>query len=112
MIWSTRRNTDHPGGLSYLSDLYGLACDNVVNYEVNAQFNLDTIGLVLTRDQVVLANGSMVNANSTFNPDLWWALKGGGNNFGTDSSFETVLKVANSSVRGRDSVQLVDTSNP
>ncbi|CAL8584107.1 hypothetical protein XPA_009712 [Xanthoria parietina] len=74
-------------GLSYLSDLYGLACDNVVNYEVNAQFNFDTIGLVLTRDQVVLANGSILNANATFNTDLWWALKGGGNNFGVVTAF-------------------------
>ena len=87
MILSTRRKTDHPGGLSYLSDLYGLACDNVVNYEVNGLFNLGTIGFVLTRDQVVLANGSIVNANANFNTDLWWALKGGGNNFGMDSSF-------------------------
>ncbi|KAL8695588.1 MAG: hypothetical protein Q9224_003321 [Gallowayella concinna] len=51
-------------GLSYLSDLHGLACDNVVNFEV------------------VLANGSVVDANVKSNPELWWALKGGGNNFG------------------------------
>ncbi|KKA18214.1 FAD-binding oxidoreductase [Rasamsonia emersonii CBS 393.64] len=50
-------------GLWYLSDLYGLACDNVVNFEV------------------VLANGSAVNANVTSNADLFWALKGGSNNF-------------------------------
>ncbi|KAI4225437.1 MAG: hypothetical protein L6R36_003921 [Xanthoria steineri] len=56
-------------GLSYLSDLYGLACDNVVNYGV------------------VLANGSLLNANATSNSDLWWALKGGGNNFGIVTSF-------------------------
>ncbi|KAM7200339.1 hypothetical protein V8F20_005316 [Naviculisporaceae sp. PSN 640] len=52
------------GGLSYLSDLYGLVCDNVVNFEL------------------VLANGSLTNANQTHNADLFWALKGGGNNFG------------------------------
>lgn len=97
MMLSTRCNTDYPGGLSYLSDLYGLACDNVVNYEVNAQFNLNTIGPVLTRDQVVLANGSIVDANATFNTDLWWALKGGGNNFGMNSFSETVLEVVNCS---------------
>ncbi|TVY14650.1 Bifunctional solanapyrone synthase [Lachnellula arida] len=51
-------------GLSYLSDLYGLVCDNVVNYEV------------------VLADGSVVDANSRNNADLFWALKGGSNNFG------------------------------
>lgn len=51
-------------GLSYLTDQYGLACDNVVNFEV------------------VLADGSLVNANNTTNTDLFWALKGGINNFG------------------------------
>ncbi|RJE27102.1 FAD binding domain protein [Aspergillus sclerotialis] len=56
-------------GLSYLSDLYGLACDNVVNFEV------------------VLANGSLVNANAKSNPDLFWALKGGANNFGIVTAF-------------------------
>ncbi|KAK8008142.1 FAD-binding oxidoreductase [Apiospora marii] len=57
------------GGLSYLSDLYGLVCDNVVNF------------------QVVLADGSLVDANATHNGDLFWALKGGTNNFGVVTSF-------------------------
>jgi FAD/FMN-containing dehydrogenase len=52
------------GGLSYLSDKYGLACDNVVNFEV------------------VLADGTVVNANNDEHSDLFWALKGGSNNFG------------------------------
>lgn len=43
---------------------YGLACDNVVNYEV------------------VLADGSIVTANANKYLDLFWALKGGGNQFG------------------------------
>lgn len=55
-------------GLSYLTDLYGLACDNVVNFEV------------------VLADGSLVNANNTSNTDLFWALKGGINNFGKEAT--------------------------
>lgn len=53
------------GGLSYLSDLYGMVCDNVASFEV------------------VLADGSLVEASSTSNPDLFWALKGGSNNFGS-----------------------------
>ncbi|KAK3685169.1 hypothetical protein B0T22DRAFT_517027 [Podospora appendiculata] len=52
------------GGLSYLSDLYGLACDNAVSYEV------------------VLADGRVVQATATSHRDLFWALKGGINNFG------------------------------
>ncbi|KAI2607915.1 putative FAD-binding oxidoreductase [Hypoxylon sp. NC1633] len=57
------------GGLSYLTDLYGLVCDNVVNYEV------------------VTASGAVVNANAKSNPDLFWALKGGANNFGIVTKF-------------------------
>ncbi|KAI1080958.1 FAD-binding domain-containing protein [Whalleya microplaca] len=56
-------------GHSYLSDLYGLVCDNVVNFEV------------------VVADGSLINANAESNPDLYWALKGGSNNFGIVTSF-------------------------
>ncbi|KAL3462167.1 FAD-binding domain-containing protein [Aspergillus heterothallicus] len=57
------------GGLSYYSAQYGLSCDNVLNFEV------------------VLGNGTIVNANSTSNSDLWWALKGGGNRFGIVTKF-------------------------
>jgi len=41
---------------------------------------------VLSYD-VVLGNGTQVVANSTSNPDLFWALKGGGNNFGIVTKF-------------------------
>ncbi|KAI0832164.1 putative FAD-binding oxidoreductase [Hypoxylon sp. FL0890] len=57
------------GGLSWFTDLYGLACDNVVNM------------------QVILADGSIVNANTKENKDLFWALKGGANNFGIVTKF-------------------------
>ncbi|KAH7141822.1 mitomycin radical oxidase [Dactylonectria macrodidyma] len=43
---------------------YGWSCDNVVNFEV------------------VTAGGKIINANKGENADLWWALKGGSNNFG------------------------------
>ncbi|PCG91139.1 FAD-binding, type 2 [Penicillium occitanis (nom. inval.)] len=56
-------------GLSYLSDLYSLACDNVVNFDV------------------VLASGERVNANTMSNSDLFWALKGGANNFDIVTTF-------------------------
>ncbi|KAK3935427.1 hypothetical protein QBC46DRAFT_422660 [Diplogelasinospora grovesii] len=57
------------GGLSYLTDLYGMACDNVQSFEV------------------VLANGSLVDACATSHSDLFWALKGGANNFGIVTKF-------------------------
>ncbi|POS76992.1 oxidoreductase [Diaporthe helianthi] len=52
------------GGISYVGTRYGWTGDTIVNYEV------------------VLANGSVVSANESQNPDLLWALRGGGNNFG------------------------------
>ncbi|KAI0808880.1 FAD-binding domain-containing protein [Xylaria sp. FL0064] len=52
------------GGISYFGPRYGWACDNVKNFEV------------------VLANGSIVNANEKENPRLLWALRGGAGNFG------------------------------
>ncbi|KAF2681995.1 FAD-binding domain-containing protein [Lentithecium fluviatile CBS 122367] len=59
------------GGISYLSERYGLACDNAVEFEV------------------VLANGNVVTANATSHRDLFWALKGGGNNFGIITKITT-----------------------
>lgn len=59
------------GGISYFSGRYGWACDNVNNYEV------------------VLADGSIVNASPTTHADLYWALRGGsGTNFGIVSRFD------------------------
>ncbi|KAI8962371.1 putative oxidoreductase [Daldinia sp. FL1419] len=52
------------GGLSFFSPRYGWTCDTVSNFEV------------------VLANGSIVNANADENPGLLFALRGGSNNFG------------------------------
>lgn len=52
------------GGISYFGPRYGWTCDTVQNYEV------------------VLANGTISSANKTENPDLFWALHGGSNNFG------------------------------
>jgi hypothetical protein len=63
-----------PGGISFFSNQYGWACDNIVSYEV------------------VTASGIIVTASSTSNPSLYWALRGGGNNFGivTAFTFETI----------------------
>ncbi|OOF94119.1 hypothetical protein ASPCADRAFT_208674 [Aspergillus carbonarius ITEM 5010] len=52
------------GGISYFSPRYGWTCDTAQNFEV------------------VLANGTIVNANADENPDLLIALRGGSNNLG------------------------------
>lgn len=58
------------GGISFVSRRYGWALDNVRNFEV------------------VLANGSLTNINQVSSPDLYWALRGGGNNFGVVTNFD------------------------
>ncbi|KAI0148146.1 FAD-binding domain-containing protein [Hypoxylon sp. NC0597] len=58
------------GGLTFYNCRYGWGCDQVENYEV------------------VLGDGSIVEANSTTNPDLFRALKGGHNNFGIVTRFD------------------------
>ncbi|KAL0943033.1 uncharacterized protein CTRU02_200919 [Colletotrichum truncatum] len=57
------------GGISFFSNLYGWACDNVESFDV------------------VIANGAIVRASPTHFSDLYWALRGGGNNFGLVVSF-------------------------
>lgn len=58
------------GGASFHSGHRGFACDDIVNYEV------------------VLADGTIVNANKHENARLWKALKGGGSNFGIVTRFD------------------------
>lgn len=57
------------GGVSYFLNKYGFAMDNVIRYNV------------------VLGNGTQVEASKSANRDLFWALKGGANNFGIVTKF-------------------------
>ncbi|KAG2413183.1 hypothetical protein HFD88_002372 [Aspergillus terreus] len=58
------------GGVNFYGNQVGWGCDTVINYEV------------------VLADGSIVQANKASYPDLFWALKGGSSNFGIVTRFD------------------------
>lgn len=57
------------GGIGYLTRKYGLSIDNLLAADV------------------VLPDGSFVVANADQNQDLFWAIRGGGGNFGVVTSF-------------------------
>ncbi len=62
------------GGTGWLTRRFGLSCDNVEGFTL------------------VTADSSVVRANGRENADLFWALRGGGGNFGVVTEFEVRLQ--------------------
>ena len=70
------------GGIGHLSRKAGLSIDNILGAEV------------------VLADGSVVNANESENDDLYWAIRGGGGNFGVVTQLKLRLHPVSTVVAG------------
>ncbi|KAJ4387626.1 hypothetical protein N0V93_008223 [Gnomoniopsis smithogilvyi] len=76
------------GGFFHFSQEYGLAADNVKQFEVCMTFNSKLKTEKLIDRKVVLADGTITTADTTHDADLFWALKGGGPNFGIVTRYE------------------------
>ena len=61
------------GGMGWLARRHGLTCDNVASFEL------------------VTADGELLHVDADSYPDLYWALRGGGGNFGVVTEFEFTL---------------------
>jgi FAD/FMN-containing dehydrogenase len=70
------------GGLGWIMSKYGLALDNLLSAEL------------------VTAKGEVVRASQEENPDLFWAIRGGGGNFGVATSLEYRLYPVGPTVTG------------
>jgi FAD/FMN-containing dehydrogenase len=80
------------GGIGHLSRKYGLTIDNLLAADV------------------VLADGSVVTASADDHPDLFWAIRGGGGNFGVVTSFLFRLHPVDTVIAGPTFWDMSDTA--
>jgi UDP-N-acetylenolpyruvoylglucosamine reductase len=71
------------GGIGWLMGKYGLTIDNLLSVDI------------------VTADGQVLTANATENPDLFWGVRGGGGNFGIVTSFEFQLHPVTTVLAGK-----------
>ena len=71
------------GGIGWLMGKYGLTIDNLLSVDI------------------VTADGQLLTANATDNPDLFWGVRGGGGNFGIVTSFEFRLHPVTTVLAGK-----------
>jgi len=81
------------GGIGYLSRGHGLSLDNLVSADV------------------VTADGKMLIANANENADLFWAIRGGGGNFGVCTSLEYKLQPVDTVYWGPMFYEIEETEN-
>jgi FAD/FMN-containing dehydrogenase len=81
------------GGIGYLARGFGLSCDNLISADV------------------VTAEGNLVHANAEENADLYWAIRGGGGNFGVLTSLEFKLHPVKDVVGGPMFFEVKDAAN-
>ena len=81
------------GGIGYLARGLGLSCDNLISADV------------------VTADGRFLVANENVNADLFWALRGGGGNFGVVTSLEFKLEPIKDIYGGPMLFELVDAGD-
>lgn len=71
------------GGLGWLAGKYGATCDNLLSANV------------------ITADAELLKANASTNEDLYWAIRGGGGNFGVASTFKYQLHAVNEILGGK-----------
>ena len=74
------------GGLGWLRRKHGLSLDNVLSVDI------------------VTADGQVRTASATEHSDLYWAVRGGGGNFGVVTSFEFQLHPVGPEVMSLDAI--------
>jgi FAD/FMN-containing dehydrogenase len=71
------------GGVGWLAGKYGATCDNLLSA------------------RVITAEAQILHADSATNPDLFWAIRGGGGNFGIATSYRYRLQSVNEILGGK-----------